>query len=444
MKIRVAYDISALASHFNRFDSKHGVSRVSEELLWELSKRDELELTAVGLCGEDLLFDSVRSQLYVDSLEGRVRCDFRASFKSRLGLGRLYQHVFASCMAEELGMSARRPLGSFFGRGMRGLLYRASHNFGIDRLEPAFDHEGFDVFHSTFPRLPPEELTAGVPRVLTIYDLIPVLAPQFVRPDFTVAFQGVLDSVNIERDWITCISEHAKGEFCEYTGMSPERVFVTPLAAAEHFRPDEDEGRAASIRSRYGLEGRRYFLSLAAPQPRKNLAHLIRCFFRLLDEHPRADAHLVLAGSKDQGWMYEEVFAALEESPRHRARVIFPGYVPDEDLSAVYGGALAFVFPSLYEGFGLPLLEAMSCGTPVISSDATALPEVVGDAGLLVGPLDQDALCNAMYKLLNDDELRRDLSRRGLARATEFSWDRCAAETVKAYEVAVGQQARPA
>lgn len=439
MKIRVAYDISVLASHFNRFDSKLGVTRVIEELLWELSKREELEMTAVGLCGEDPLFDSLRSGLYVNSLAGRVRCDFRPSFKSRLGLDGLYSRFFGPYLA---GAGAEGGLRSFFERGVRGALYRLSYTYGVDRFERVFDPAEYDVFHSTFPRLPPEELTAGVPRVLTIYDLIPVLAPQFVVPRITSDFERLLASINTRRDWIACISEHAKREFCDYTGMDSARVFVTPLAAAAHFRPVEDDERAASARRRYGLEGRRYFLSLAVPQPRKNLAHLIRCFYRLLDEHPAAsDTYLVLAGSKDQGWMYEEVFAALEESPRHRARVLFPGYVPDEDLGAVYGGALAFVYPSLHEGFGLPALEALACGAAVIASDTTSLPEVVGDAGLLVDPTDADALCAAMLKMIEDAGLREELGRRGLERAAGFSWERCAAQTAEVYRVAAGERA---
>lgn len=440
MKIRVAYDISVLASHFNRFDSKLGVTRVIEELLWELSKREELELTAVGLCGEDPMFDSLRSGLYVESLAGRVRCDFRPSFKSRLGLDGLYGRFFGPYLAGDAG--AGGGLRSFFGRGMRGALYRLSYTYGIDRLERVFDGGLYDVFHSTFPRLPPEELTAGVPRVLTVYDLIPVLAPQFVVPRITQDFGRLLDSINVRRDWIACISGHAKREFCDYTGMDPARVFVTPLAAAAHFRPAEDAGRASAARRRYGLEGREYFLSLAVPQPRKNLAHLIRCFYRLLDEHPdAADTWLVLAGSRDQGWMYEEVFAALEESPRHRARVLFPGYLPEEDLGAVYGGALAFVYPSLYEGFGLPALEAMACGTAVIASDTTSLPEVVGGAGLLVDPTDADALCGAMLRVAGDAGLRAELGRKGLERAAEFSWARCAAQTADVYRVAAGARA---
>jgi glycosyltransferase involved in cell wall biosynthesis len=136
--------------------------------------------------------------------------------------------------------------------------------------------------------------------------------------------------------------------------------------------------------------------------------------------------------------MYDEILAAAESSSKYKSRLIFTGFVAEEDLAALYSGAVAFVFPSLYEGFGLPALEAMACGTPVITSSTTSLPEVVGDAALLVDPMDPDALRDAMSTILSDHSLRADLRRKGLRRATEFSWTRCAELTAGTYYRAVG------
>ena len=129
-----------------------------------------------------------------------------------------------------------------------------------------------------------------------------------------------------------------------------------------------------------------------------------------------------------------DIEQTLQKIAQYKDRIIITGYVPDEDLSAIYSGATAFVFPSLYEGFGLPILEAMQCGTPVISSNSTSLPEVVGDAGILVDPKDQDQLCQAMLDILNDDTLRETLKQKGLERAKQFSWEKCANETVEIYK----------
>lgn len=442
MTIRVAYDISLLGQYLSRAESMCGIARVYEEVLFELSKREDVDLTGVSVCGEgDPLQNSVHSQLYFGAHAGRVRGRYVPAYKSRLGLTGLYQSVFSACQAEELAGGAR-GLGSVLRRGGRSALYRLAYTLKLDSLRRSFDGGRYDVFHSSYLKLPPESLTGGVPRVITIYDLIPVLTPEYVTPVMTSLFEQILDSIDVERDWVTCISQHTKDEFCEYTGMSPERAFVAPLASSPQFHPVADARVVAEVRRRYGLPEGDYFLTLAAPQPRKNLAHLIRCFFRLLAEGDLPDTYLVLAGSKEQGWMYDEIFAAAGDSPAHRSRVIFTGYVEDADLAALYSGALAFVFPSLYEGFGLPPLEAMACGTPVITSNVTALPEVVGDAGITVPPTDADALCDALLKVAGDEGLRRELGRLGLERAATFSWENCAEQTVRAYRAAAGERGR--
>jgi glycosyltransferase involved in cell wall biosynthesis len=285
--------------------------------------------------------------------------------------------------------------------------------------------------------LPPRDFTGDLPRVITIYDLIPVTRPDFVTENQTRRFQTLLNRIDVERDWVICISEFTKMEFCERTGMSRERVVAVPLAAAPGFRRIADPEVIAATRLRYHIPEGEYLLCLAAPQPRKNLAHLIRSFFRLLDEQHRPDTYLVLAGSREHGWMYDEVFAAADSS-KHRSRLIFTGYVAEEDLPVLYSGAVAFVFPSLYEGFGLPVLEAMACGTPVITSNTTSLQEVAGDAALLINPMAPDELCEAMSTILADHSLREELRHRGLMRAAEFSWKTCGDLTAQVYDLAAG------
>jgi glycosyltransferase involved in cell wall biosynthesis len=155
----------------------------------------------------------------------------------------------------------------------------------------------------------------------------------------------------------------------------------------------------------------------------------MHCFFRLLSEHPNLDVNLVLAGSRR--FIAGEMFEPYQQ---FNSRIIYTGYIADEDLSALYSGATAFIFPSLYEGFGLPPLEAMSCGTPVISSNRTSLPEVVGDAGIMVDPKDEDELCQAMLNLLKDNNLVQELREKGFERSKNFSWTKCTADTVDVYK----------
>jgi glycosyltransferase involved in cell wall biosynthesis len=462
MQIRVAYDLSYLATFFERFDHKTGVFRVVEEVLYELCKRQDLEVTGMALCGrfeqeENPFLDAAQSFLYLEDRKDVLDCKFDPSFKNRFGLSKSYWAAFShpdvrqdlkQIVDLESGLEWRpqtrdpqkRPLRSLHLRVLRSIFYRLNYGYKIDRLSKAFDPKKFDVFHSSFSKLPPVNLTKRTPRVLTVYDLIPVIAPEVVDSRFHSPFREILNSIDIQRDWIAAISEHTKQEFCEHTGMSPDRVFVAPLAAADYFYPVNDCGAIDTVRRRYRIPEGSYFLSLATPQPRKNLTHLIRCFFRLLSAESNLDVNLVLVGSSKQAFMLDEILSAMKGSTRFRSRVIFTDYVPDEDLSAIYSGATAFIFPSLYEGFGLPVLEAMQCGTPVIASNTTSVPEVVGDAGIMIDPTDSDQLCQAMLDVLSDASLRERLKREGLKRAKEFSWEKCAAQVVEVYKKAISSR----
>jgi glycosyltransferase involved in cell wall biosynthesis len=198
-----------------------------------------------------------------------------------------------------------------------------------------------------------------------------------------------------------------------------------PLAAGERFSPD---GPAAD------LDGRPYVLGVATLEPRKNLPRLVEAF-AALPESARGDRVLALAGAA--GWQTGDTIAAL----RRHAELVRPlGHVPDERLPALYRGADLFAYPSLYEGFGLPVLEAMRCGTPVVTSRRSSLPEVAGDAALYADPDDVDSIRNALARGLTDAAERERLVREGLARARGFSWDRTAAETLNLLSGAAGRE----
>lgn len=435
MPIRVAYDISNLAAWFDRYDAVHGINRVVDEVLNELCKRDDLELTAVALDGDDPLVDAIKASLYLDHKQPPVNCGFDYAFQTGAGLTTAYKTIYR---ATQSTVGGPLPFGSpqaFAMRCFRAALHRMVR-YGVVSPKRIFDPRRFDVFHCPHLALPPKDLTGDLPRVVTVYDLIPVTRPDFVSPQQTSVLQKLLDGIDVERDWVISISEFTKMEFCEQTGMAPKRVVVVPLAADNSFHPVADPQVISATRARYHIPDGQYLLCLAAPQPRKNLTQLIRSFFRLLDEQQLPDTYLVLAGSQEQGWMYDEILNVAASSAEHQSRLIFTGYVADEDLPALYSGALAFVFPSLYEGFGLPVLEAMACGTPVITSNTTSLPEVAGDAALSVDPMNVDDIGTAMSNVISDSSLRGELRRKGLMRATEFSWQRNAELTAKVYHVA--------
>ena len=230
---------------------------------------------------------------------------------------------------------------------------------------------------------------------------------------------------------ILSLSEHTRRDIIETYRINPDRVTAIPLAAPDHFGPITDNRELQRVRHNYGIDGD-YILSVGSIQPRKNLARLVRAYASLrrncsADKLPK----LVLVGKC--AWLYDETLRALDET-NVKGTVILTGYVPERDLPALYSGALCFVYPSYFEGFGLPPLEALKCGAPVIVGNRTSLPEVVGDAALAVDPFDIDAIAGAIKRLVNDSALRTELSVKGQQRAGEFNWRETAKKTLAVYK----------
>jgi glycosyltransferase involved in cell wall biosynthesis len=259
--------------------------------------------------------------------------------------------------------------------------------------------------------------------------------PQFFEFKEDHLLNKILDSLAPD-NWAICISDSTKNDLCnKFPKIDPSRVFVTPLAASELFYPCNDFEQISLIRKKYNIPDAPYILSLSTLEPRKNIDHTIRCFAHLSQQEHIKDLSLVLVGTK--GWDYNKIFEEISNNNSLQDRIIVTGYVADEDLAALYSGAMAFVYPSFYEGFGLPPLEAMQCGIPVITSNTSSLPEVVGDAGIMVSPTDTDALCQSMLEIYNNPSLRKTMSLRSIERSKQFSWEKCTQETINAYKTAL-------
>jgi glycosyltransferase involved in cell wall biosynthesis len=235
---------------------------------------------------------------------------------------------------------------------------------------------------------------------------------------------------------VIAISRATRDDLVRHYGAEPARISVIHHGLSPAFRPAEDDAAAAATRARHGLGGP-YFLYVGTIQPRKNLVRLIEAFARAMPHLTLAGAAPLLALAGRQGWLSAAITRRAHELGV-ADHVRFLGYVPDHDLPALLAGSLAFVFPSLYEGFGMPVLEAMACGAPVLTSTSSALPEVAGDAALLVDPADTDAIAAGLARLASEPDLRLTLRARGLARAAEFSWDRCARATLEVLRNAAG------
>lgn len=293
-----------------------------------------------------------------------------------------------------------------------------------------------DVYHSPVDPIPRE--LAGrrdIRKFITVYDLIPRLFPQHFPDEIRDRYERIFRSINRDM-YCLCISAHTKRDLCEQCDVDPDRCFVTPLAASSTFRSDVDPASVSAAREQYGIPAGPYFLSLSTLEPRKNFPLVIRAFLKAAEQCGDPDLRLVVVGAK--GWNYDAILSEAGKTPGSKQRIVFAGYVADNHLAAVYSSSLGFIYMSQYEGFGLPPLEAMQCGVPVVTSNTSSLPEVVGDAGLMFSPDDEDGVADAILRLYSDAELRADLAVRSVERARQFSWTRCADQTVAAYREALG------
>ena len=265
------------------------------------------------------------------------------------------------------------------------------------------------------------------------------LEPNLLKFDKNFNLKEALDSID-EETWVICASHSTKNDLCNYlkNKIDVNKIFVVYPGASDIFYPCLDMDKISITKKKYGIPDSPYILSLSTLEPRKNIEHTIRCFLNLVQQEKIKDLYLVLAGNK--GWNYEGIFQLITENKDLQERLIIIGYVQDEDLAALYSGALVFVYPSFYEGFGLPPLEAMQCGTPVITSNTSSLPEVVGDAGFMLDPLDQDGLSQSILQIYSDFSLRQVLSIKSREQAKKFSWSKCIQETITAYKQSISSR----
>ena len=283
--------------------------------------------------------------------------------------------------------------------------------------------ENLDIYHSPYYLMP---YALPCPSIVTIHDLIPQILPQSLpRPSLAPVFRLLVSLAVARSAFVIADSEATQRDLLRLTKVSAARVRTIPLAADAAFRPIP--GASETCRQ-CGLD-KPFVFYLGTNKPHKNLVRLIHAWHKLPGQI-RAGHYLVLAGHEDS--RYPQVRQAVQSLALSQ-EVLFPGAVASRDIPTLYSGARAFVFPSLYEGFGLPVLEAMSCGTPVACANGSSLPQIVGDSAIMFDPLDSDDMCSALLRLLSDGELRAALARKGLARARCFSWKETARQTLEVY-----------
>ncbi|HEX8599923.1 MAG TPA: glycosyltransferase family 1 protein [Chloroflexia bacterium] len=351
------------------------------------------------------------------------------------GVGYYTENMMASIMAASpenryvlfSGRNVRNddyfPLGSELEYNDRHFPVRAVWMQTV--LPSALRHVRPDLCHFTNYLAP---VQCPCPSIVTIYDMTVFITPRFHTFKKFVLDRTLMPIVARRADAIVTVSNSARNDILRYLKVPRDKVRVIPGAASSHFRPTTDQAKLEDVRSRYGLDVP-YILYVGTIEPRKNLVRLVRAFARL---KKRSLPHkLLIVGQA--GWQVSPVYAEVERLGLTKD-VVFTGYVPLEDLPPLYTMAESLAFPSLYEGFGLPVIEAMACGTPVVTSRSSSLREISGDAALLVDPLSVDELEEALYRIHSDPGLRACLRERGIARAALFTWETTARATLDLYK----------
>ena len=282
-----------------------------------------------------------------------------------------------------------------------------------------------DVLHVT-DYLIPQVRKAKL--VVTIHDITPLLLPQYHNRYTRTYIRNKLLSIGERADRIIAVSENTKRDIMHSLSIPESKIKVIYEAIDKSYHPIEDIKFLNRIRKRYTLPDK-FILHVGTIEPRKNITRLIKAF-STLKKMKSLKHKLVIAGQK--GWRYSDIFREVKDLDLE-GEVIFIGYVSEEDLPGLYNAAQVFVYPSLYEGFGLAPLEAMACGTPVICSHTSSLPEVVGDVAILVDPYNIDEMARAIGEVLTDEGLRQEMGAKGLKRASLFSWEKTARETLSVY-----------
>lgn len=287
--------------------------------------------------------------------------------------------------------------------------------------------ENIDIVHGPNFRLPGK---GRIGNVLTIHDLALVKYPAFGKKRFGSKFSSWKTFQRaLSADRIIADSYNTGLDIIQFIGVPKEKISVIYMGVAPFFFPEDNQDLFMQVRKKYGLRKKQYILFAGTIEPRKNILTLIQAYAR--NERLRKHYEVVLAGSA--GWDYQKIEALIQKE-KIEADVHVTGYLPIEDLRILYSFASCFVFPSIYEGFGIPPLEAMACGTPVICSNSSSLPEVVGDAALMADPYDIDGFSTGIEKILENEVLRKDLIQRGFERVKHFSWLETARKTMEVYE----------
>lgn len=421
-RMRVLYDISNLGLGHLYPESRGGGFRVDIHIAEQLAASPDCEL----------LFCANHSTVAFHGCQAFLRGHPRLGTVPLVAPDRSVAPAIRNA-ATAVHRYIRRLVGSHVFppavRGLAGFVDRRLH------LPVSGAASAVDILHSPTTALPRTRVRHSPQRFLTIYDLAPMRLPAIYGVAHRRSVERIIRSLQ-PRDHVITPSNFTREELLADGIAGPERIHVVPLAADSRlFYRCDDPQQIAAVRLKYGIPEGPYLLGVNTPDLRKNVPQAIHAFARAARDGRDVRSSFVLTGSNGSG--ADRIHEAIADHPDLRERFIITGYIPDADLAPLYSGARALVYPSIYEGFGLPPLEAMQCGTPVITSNRSSLPEVVGDGGVMLAPHDLEGFAGAMLDVVRNTERHAVLQQRARAQAEKFSWEHSVATLLQAYRTAL-------
>ncbi len=440
-KINILFDISILG-----YGKKAGIYRVIENLINRINQNKKYNLFfCTSTSNYRLCKKYLKSQQQFDKEQFLYPCFPKALsvfFKSIFIVSNQFRHMFDFIYKRIIRFSSILHMANIIKNIVDSVprlflkLYKHSER---NRIIPNNDLKRIDVFLSPYLYFPNQILeNSGIKRFIIIHDIIPVLYPHYFDFVDEHPLKITVDKLNLQ-DNIVCVSESTKKDLLSYRkDLVGSNIIVSLLAASDEIRQVKDKNEINTVKMKYNIPfDEDYILSVGTIEPRKNIDRIIKNFVNLSKSGKIKNINLVLIGRK--GWKYDSIFEEFNKEPSHKNKIIFTGYVEDKDMSAIMSGALFFIYISLYEGFGLPPLEAMKCGIPVIASKNSSLPEVVEDSAITVDAENDEEIQQAIFELYLNRDLRDQLARKSLKQAEKFSWEKTTAKIMHFVEEVINK-----
>mgnify|MGYP006424307031 CR=1 FL=1 len=428
-QLRILFDVGILGDAFQDNLAKTGIARVAESLLQALAHRADVMLFPVTFSGNDYACQRfLEREADLQTLDLRFLCEPGWCRP----LITLFSQLEFSCRKAQF--SANHATKGFLCKTLKNLFKTLKQSLArVDRRKR--DLSKTDTWHYISIAGCPSNKLLKIDNVkvgVFIHDTIPLTHKQFCKEKETAPWYLDLIRAAQAVEYVFCNSQNTRDDLLRAeSGINPTRVHIIPMAAKSHFRPPLKPIDADYLARRYGIPRNSPFaLSVCTLEPRKNLATLVQAYQLHLEDNPDSDLDLVLAGAT--GWKVDQFMQQLNAKSASNARIHLTGFIDEDDLPGLYSLAEFFVYPSFYEGFGLPVIEAMQCGLPVICSNTSSLPEAGGSAAFYISPTDAAALASALTSMHGQPELRRRHVEKSKAQAAKFSWTTSASELVQA------------